>query len=54
MHILITSIPGSSAYYKGTVVAYANSVKTQLLGVREDLILNYGAVSEEVVRQMAV
>jgi nicotinamide-nucleotide amidase len=51
---LITSIPGSSAYYKGTVVAYANSVKTQLLGVREDMLLNYGAVSEEVVRQMAI
>jgi len=51
---LITSIPASSAYYKGTVVAYANSVKTQLLGVREDMLLNYGAVSEEVVRQMAI
>ena len=31
---LITSVPGSSAYYKGSVIAYANSVKTQLLGVQ--------------------
>jgi len=51
---LITSIPGSSAYYKGSVVAYANSVKSQLLGILEEMILNYGAVSEEVVREMAI
>jgi len=50
---LITSVPGSSAYYKGSVVAYANSVKTQLLGIHEDIIEEYGAVSEEVVCEMA-
>ena len=50
---MITSVPGSSSYYKGSVVAYSNSVKTQLLGINEDLISNYGAVSEETVSEMA-
>jgi nicotinamide-nucleotide amidase len=50
---LITSIPGSSEYYKGSVIAYANSVKTEVLGVHEHLIKNHGAVSQEVVREMA-
>jgi nicotinamide-nucleotide amidase len=51
---MITSIPGSSAYYKGSLIAYANSVKIQLLGVHEDIIEKNGAVSEKVVREMAV
>jgi nicotinamide-nucleotide amidase len=51
---MITSIQGSSAYYKGSVVAYANSAKTELLDVPKDLIEKYGAVSEEVVRAMAI
>ncbi|MCX6321411.1 MAG: competence/damage-inducible protein A [Bacteroidia bacterium] len=50
---MLTSVPGSSAYYKGTVVAYANSVKTQLLGVQKDIIEKNGAVSEKVVQEMA-
>jgi nicotinamide-nucleotide amidase len=50
---MITSVPGSSNYYKGSVVAYANTVKTGLLGVSEELIEKNGAVSEEVVQQMA-
>ena len=50
---MLTSVPGSSAYYKGTVVAYANSVKTQLLGVQKDIIDKNGAVSEKVVLEMA-
>jgi nicotinamide-nucleotide amidase len=50
---LITSNPGSSAYYYGSVVAYANSVKIQLLGVQENQLKTDGAVSEAVVRQMA-
>jgi len=41
---LLTSVAGSSAYYKGSVIAYANSVKTQLLGVEEYIIEKYGAV----------
>lgn len=51
---MITSVPGSSAYYKGSVVAYSNSVKTQLLGIKEDTIAQYGAVSEETVSEMAI
>jgi nicotinamide-nucleotide amidase len=51
---LLTSVPGSSTYYKGSVVAYANSVKTQLLGVQEYIIDKYGAVSEQTVKEMAI
>ena len=50
---LLTSIPGSSAYYKGSVIAYSNSVKAQILGVQENTLINYGAVSEETVKEMA-
>ena len=50
---LITSIPGSSAYYKGSIIAYANEIKVKHLGVDEDAITQHGAVSQEVVEQMA-
>jgi len=50
---LITSIPGSSDYFKGSVVAYANSAKSDILAVSKETILKYGAVSEEVVSEMA-
>jgi nicotinamide-nucleotide amidase len=50
---LITSIPGSSAYFKGSVVAYSNEVKENLLGVSPKTIEKYGAVSEETVFEMA-
>ena len=48
----ITSIAGSSDYFKGAVVSYANEVKMSLLGVSEQDIINHGVVSEPVVRQM--
>jgi nicotinamide-nucleotide amidase len=51
---MLTSVPGSSAYYKGSVIAYANSVKTQLLGVQDDTIEKNGAASEKVVQDMAI
>ena len=51
---MLTSVPGSSAYYKGSVVAYANSIKSQLLGVQEDIIEKNGAVNENVVQEMAI
>jgi nicotinamide-nucleotide amidase len=51
---LITSVPGSSMYFKGAVIAYDNSVKTQLLGVQDYILTKYGAVSENTVREMAV
>ena len=44
---------GASAYYMGSVVAYDNSIKEQVLGVQHDTLLQYGAVSESTVRQMA-
>lgn len=50
---LFTSIPGSSAFYLGSVTSYANSVKTGVLGVPENIINEYGAVSQECVCKMA-
>ena len=49
----ITNAPGSSAYYIGGVVAYANAVKTGLLTVSLDDLEKHGAVSATVARQMA-
>ena len=49
---LITSVAGSSAYYKGSVVSYANEVKENILGVEHNTLATVGAVSEETVRQM--
>jgi nicotinamide-nucleotide amidase len=49
---LITSVPGSSAYYKGGIVSYANEVKMDVLGVTAETLQSSGAVSEETVRQM--
>jgi nicotinamide-nucleotide amidase len=51
---LLTSVGGSSSYFKGSVIAYANSIKTQLLGVQDYLITKYGAVSENVAKEMAI
>jgi nicotinamide-nucleotide amidase len=50
---LLTRVPGSSRYFLGGVVVYANAVKTALLGVPADLIAAHGAVSAEVARAMA-
>jgi nicotinamide-nucleotide amidase len=50
---LITSNPGSSAYYLGGAVVYANEAKTSILGVQEETLRTYGAVSEQTVLQMA-
>ncbi len=50
---LITSIPGSSAYFKGAVIAYANEIKINALNVDPHTLEKHGAVSEEVVLQMA-
>ena len=49
---LITSIPGSSAYYKGSIVSYANSIKENVLHVQKETLESVGAVSEETVKQM--
>lgn len=50
----IVNVPGSSHYFVGGFVVYANEIKTKLLGVEEGSIRRHGAVSEEVCRQMAV
>ena len=44
---------GSSAYYMGSVVAYDNTIKEQVLGVKHGTLEKYGAVSEQTVREMA-
>lgn len=49
---LITGIPGSSAYYKGSIVSYANEVKENILGVAHDTLQQFGAVSKETVKEM--
>ncbi len=50
---LITSVPGSSEYYRGSVVAYAYDTKIKTLGVQLQVLEKHGAVSEEVILQMA-
>lgn len=50
---MITSVPGCSAYFKGSVIAYDNKVKTDLLNVPEKTIAEFGAVSRETVELMA-
>lgn len=49
---LITSIPGASTYFTGGVVAYSNQIKAELLGVQEETLNQFGAVSEHTVREM--
>jgi nicotinamide-nucleotide amidase len=51
---LITTIPGSSAYFNGSVVSYTNAAKTEMLGVPEEIIVSHGAVSPAVVEAMAL
>ncbi|MEI8005789.1 MAG: competence/damage-inducible protein A [Bacteroidota bacterium] len=51
---LITSVPGSSAYFKGSIIAYGNDVKEQMLGVMPETLEEFGAVSAEVVTEMAI
>lgn len=50
---LITNVPGSSDYFLGSVVSYANHVKIHLLGVKPDTLARFGAVSQETVLEMA-
>ena len=50
---LVTSVPGSSKYYKGSIIAYDNEIKENELGVKYETLMKSGAVSEEVVTEMA-
>jgi PncC family amidohydrolase len=49
----ITSVPGSSAYYQGSVTAYSYDAKELILHVQHDTLYQYGAVSEQTAREMA-
>lgn len=49
----MVQIPGCSAYLKGGIVAYSNNIKTELLNVRKETIMNFGAVSAECAEEMA-
>lgn len=51
---MLTSIPGSSRYFAGSVVSYSNDVKHNVLGVSKEDLSQYGAVSQPVVEQMVV
>ncbi len=50
---LVTNIPGSSDYYQGSVTAYSNETKVKVVGVREETLKKYGAVSPRVAEEMA-
>jgi PncC family amidohydrolase len=50
---LLTSVPGSSKYFLGAIVAYSNNVKVSQLAVPKNLIMKHGAVSSEVARKIA-
>jgi nicotinamide-nucleotide amidase len=50
---MITSVPGSSRYFTGSIIAYANEIKTRVLGVSAKIMEKEGAVSETVVKEMA-
>ncbi len=50
---LVTNVPGSSDYYKGSVTAYSNETKIKVVGVKEETINKYGAVSSQVAEEMA-
>jgi PncC family amidohydrolase len=50
----LTNVPGSSTYYMGSITAYAYEAKVRILGVSWDSLEKYGAVSEQVVLEMAL
>jgi nicotinamide-nucleotide amidase len=51
---LITSVAGCSAFYNGSVTAYSNEIKEKILGVKTQTLFDFGAVSEQVAKEMAV
>lgn len=50
----LTDVPGSSAMFERGFVTYSNVAKSEMLGVLSDTLTNYGAVSEQVTREMAL
>jgi len=49
----LTRVSGSSSYFKGSIVAYSNEIKINILGVKKETIEKYGAVSRETAKEMA-
>lgn len=49
----IVNVSGSSSYFKGSIVSYANDIKENVLNVEKEDLIKYGAVSESVAKQMA-
>lgn len=49
----LTSVPGSSFYFNGAVIAYQNEIKESILGVKKETLQQYGAVSEQTAKEMA-
>ena len=50
---LITSVPGSADYFKGSMTSYANEIKIKVVGVKAETLKNYGSVSPQVAEEMA-
>ena len=50
---LVTGVTGSSEYFKGSVVSYANEIKINVVGVKESTLTKYGAVSSQTAEEMA-
>ena len=50
----ITNIPGSSEYFEGSIISYSNKAKMKFLAVKESTLRNYGAVSSETSKEMAL
>ena len=49
----ITNVPGSSDYFKGSITSYSNEAKIKIVGVNEDTLNQYGAVSPKIAEEMA-
>jgi len=50
----ITDVPGASSYFLGGVIAYSNDIKMNILGVKRETLENFGAVSKECAKEMAI
>ena len=50
---LITNVPGSSDYYQGSITSYSDEIKIKVVGVKEETVRQYGAVSYQVAEEMA-
>ena len=51
---ILTSVSGSSSYFKGSIVSYTNEIKTNVLGIKPELIAKHSPVSSQVAQAMAV